>query len=94
MSDATPRPWYAMYFDESVATVPHWCVCEDTVLIVADEHYGYGHDGEAAANAALIVRAVNSHDALVAACRMVLDDPGLTAAANDVIRSALAAAEG
>ena len=30
-------------------------------------------------------------DGVLAACRMVLDDPGLTASANDVIRAAIAA---
>jgi hypothetical protein len=33
-------------------------------------------------------------DALLAACKMVLDDPGLTASANDVIRGAIEKAEG
>ncbi len=31
---------------------------------------------------------------LLAACKMVLDDPGLTASANDVLRAAIAKAEG
>lgn len=32
--------------------------------------------------------------ALLAACKMLLDDPGLTASANDVLRGAIALAEG
>ncbi len=45
---------------------------------------------EAAANARLIAAAPS----LLAACKMVLDDPGLTASANDMLRAAIAKAEG
>jgi hypothetical protein len=46
---------------------------------------------EVAAEHAPLLRAA---PALLAACRMVLDDPGLTASANDVLRAAIALAEG
>ena len=45
-------------------------------------------DDEGIANAQLVCAAPD----LLAACEMVLDDPGLTASANDVIRSAIAKA--
>jgi len=47
-------------------------------------------NAEILANANLIAAALD----LLAACRMVLDDPGLTASANAVIRAAIAKAEG
>jgi hypothetical protein len=44
---------------------------------------------EDCANAQLVAAA----PALLVACKMVLDDPGLTASANDVLRDAIAQAE-
>lgn len=38
-------------------------------------------------------RVTAQRDQLLAACQMVLDDPGLTASANDVIRSAIASVQ-
>jgi len=50
----------------------------------------------AQANADILANAhlISAAPDLLAACRMVLDDPGLTAIANEVIRSAIAKAEG
>lgn len=40
--------------------------------VIAEPH-GHDHQGSQAANAALIVRAVNSHDAMVKACRAMAE---------------------
>jgi hypothetical protein len=55
-----------------------------------DMIYGVVPEGERAANARLIAAAPD----LYIACKMLEDDPGLTAGANDVIKFALAKARG
>jgi hypothetical protein len=65
---ATPRPWainedrlHEIVFDPGGDGIP------------IAECFGLPDDGETEANAALIVRAVNSHEALVEACEAADD---------------------
>ena len=64
MPEATKRPWYATGIHVQSAAIN-----EDNYVCTAE-----GDTPEAAiANADLIVKAVNSHDALVAACEAAYD---------------------
>lgn len=66
----TPTPWYLADDDDCRICCPEEDVC------TADTHrdeYSPDED-EAIANAAFIVRAVNSHDALVEALQSLLDE--------------------
>jgi hypothetical protein len=103
----TPIPWRIGYYNAQKCTigiVVDTDAGEDVVAEVC-HHDGYlpGEFGEA--NAAFIVRACNSHDALLAACRRlldVIDEYGLHDHAGEDIgdvetsaaRAAIAEAEG
>ena len=82
MSEATARPWRACGSARKDCECRQvWATEADVKVAVAmtaaDEHYtgGAGVDDrdEAKANAALIVKAVNAHDALVAACELAAE---------------------
>ncbi len=95
----TPTPWGLEEYGWShngpvfwgAITAPFETEHRDQLNIVSGGSFGlYGRTVEEAnANAEFIVRACNAHYRLLAACRMVLDDPGLTQSANDVIREAI-----
>lgn len=77
MSDdkATPRPWE---YDYTEIHGPYDAKTHsaDTVVGMNTYHHGYESSSElvlSSANTALIVRAVNAHDALVKACEAALD---------------------
>ena len=90
----TPTPWHVvagtLIKDE---LMPFDRDERDTALIATAD--GDPTDVRAAANAAFIVRAVNSHEQLVAALRACLDADGISQrrAASALARAALAAAE-
>ena len=95
-SKATPRPW------RTQATWPHLVHGGPHNRQIADtrEAHCTCYTEEEAANAALIVKAVNAHDALVEALRAVeadyMDrgDCALHTKLGTTIRAALALAEG
>lgn len=62
MSAHTPTPWRV---DGADIVSPSECAVVATV-----QWCGEGRDGESEANAAHIVRCVNAHDELVAACQL------------------------
>ena len=90
---ATPRPWAVEHDGESdERTCFPVITFEARNIAVVEAYYGDG-----AANAALIVRAVNAHEALVTACEAGLADltgpQTLTKKqACDLLRAALALA--
>ena len=91
MSQHTPGPWAAVEGHRNIHILSPGRRGKQLVAPV-EKVVGYDADPtpEAWANARLIAAAPE----LLAACAMVLDDPGLTSAANDVIRAAVAKATG
>ena len=82
---ATPRPWvYSGLIPASIGAPI------GSVTIVAE--VGGKSDSERAENARLIVRAVNSHDALVALARMIVEERTGPALIYEAARKALRAA--
>lgn len=77
MTDAsTPRPWH-VYDDRQFTVYPGIGAAKDSVVIFGLKNEQCGVRGDTLearkANAALIVRAVNAHDDLVAALRRISD---------------------
>ena len=64
------------------AATRHWCPGCGTLRY-------HGHFTDAATH-----ETPEAYSALLAACRMLVDNPGLTAGANDVVKAAVARAEG
>lgn len=86
----TPTPWHTGGTGNLIVFAGDgYAVANATVF------HGKQEDGESAANAALIVRAVNAHDKLVAAVRAYLSAQGdCDCDTCELARAALAAAEG
>jgi hypothetical protein len=80
----TMGPWHTCGSDGVNVTIEGPC-CEH----IADVNVIHG-SGCGPANVSLILAAPD----LLAACEMVLDDPGVTASANDVLRAAIKKAIG
>lgn len=101
----TPTPWYYGHSEnpDVYRNAPHWLVLSDPVEstgeAIADVETGPGPE-TAEANAAFIVRACNSHHALVTAARHALDYVRRVGCGSDQperieeLESALAAADG
>ena len=68
MTPATPRPWKSGLKTDSIE--PDIAGCVDTILTMNKAHLNWK------ANRDLIVRAVNSHDALVAAVQAAREELG------------------
>tara|TARA_R110000737_G_scaffold271832_1_gene278896 strand:- start:209 stop:496 length:288 start_codon:yes stop_codon:yes gene_type:complete len=68
MPEATKRPWYASHDGNGYDHIQSAEVNEDNYVARVDST-----DAQGNANADLIVKAVNSHDALVAACEAMRD---------------------
>lgn len=102
----TPGPWNVLpakdkrpYWDDPKTVRPAGVREEPMIVVFRGElnsgggiAYVWDWQGKGAmeANASLIAAAPD----LLVACKMVLDDPGLTASANDVLCAAIALAEG
>jgi hypothetical protein len=92
----TPTPWQFHYSSDANTLLPDLNALASAVAM----QIGDGSDSQAEANAALIDRACNSHDALVAAlrhavayCDITPDEHGLSDSLLAEMRAALAAAE-
>ena len=109
ISKATPRPWkiglsdadFSIDFPDSegLTTITHVMAGDRAipVAIVADDRPLDPNlsDAEFDANAALIILAVNSHDAMLASLKELLArDPGLWTPAIERARAAIRIAEG
>lgn len=68
MTEATKRPWYASHDGNGYDHIQSAAVNEDNYVARVDST-----DAQGNANADLIVKAVNSHDALVAALEAAYD---------------------
>ena len=68
MTEATKRPWYASADGNGGEHIQSAAINEDTSVARVDAMDEQGH-----ANVDLIIKAVNSHDALVAACEAMRD---------------------
>lgn len=93
MSWSTPGPWSVSLPDETLILGPDKSVVATTLQ--DDEDY-FANCARRAVDADLIVRAVNSHGALLAACKLALargrvDD---SEAAMNQLAAAIALAEG
>ena len=87
ISKATPRPWTT-----DMGNNVWSCVYKGT--LIAEMAPGHDHEVEDA-NAELIVRAVNSHDAMLTSLKELLArDPGLWTPAIERARAAIRIAEG
>jgi hypothetical protein len=100
MTEATQRPWYASHDGNGYDHIQSAAVNEDNYVARVDST-----DAQGNANADLIVKAVNSHDALVAAleaCQIALrthspnvpeDEQGWTSYDEEAIEAATEALE-
>jgi hypothetical protein len=100
MTEATKRPWYASHDGNGYDHIQSAAVNEDNYVARVDST-----DAQGNANADLIVKAVNSHDALVAAleaCQIALrthspnvpeDEQGWTSYDEEAIEAATEALE-
>ena len=68
MTKATKRPWYASADGNGGEHIQSAAINEDNYVARVDAMDEQGH-----ANVDLIIKAVNSHDALVAACEAMRD---------------------
>ena len=68
MTEATKRPWYASADGNGGEHIQSAAINEDNYVARVDAMDEQGH-----ANVDLIIKAVNSHDALVAACEAMRD---------------------
>lgn len=101
MEKATARPWKVgrvhLRLDQDADSIP-LIYTHDGALEVAQVRTSAPDSGEREANAALIVRAVNSHDALVEACEAALmeqvDDMGRKSETHLKLENALKLAKG
>ena len=68
MTEATKRPWYASADGNGGEHIQSAAINEDNYVARVEAMDEQGH-----ANVDLIIKAVNSHDALVAACEAMRD---------------------
>jgi hypothetical protein len=95
MSDHTQTPWVVGWYDASLDFVKigvHVAVCKPDLSLIAT--CGPAGDKASEADAAFIVRAVNSHEDLTYALNRVLHDADLTSQVREIVEKAIKKAEG